>query len=251
MVFAISKRACVRNVQMMLVLGLIWLVPLGAAAQSSPTIEVCNHCNTDWQFSQAALSASNPIPDQWKDVYVVNIKTEQTRAYRVIMFMDDFDDFGNIVFDVNVTGISGNPGVLGDIAEAITVVKDFEDELIQNVPAEELNLPFDSAIDLVGPDSGITQFNRDAIQNELTQRYRTFLRARLFESMDIASSLVNRFFANLTITIDNVVVVFEDGSQVTLDIENVGAELESNLLTVKFEVDETSVIVPGILSAVP
>jgi len=245
MVFAISKRACVRNLQMMLVLGLMWLVSLGAAAQSLPTIKVCNDCSTDWQFSQAAISASNANPNQSDVVYVVKLTTEQTRVYSVSIFMYT-GPFGEIDFHYSVTEISGDPAVLGDIAAATTIFKDFNDALIQDFDAEELDLSFDSAIDLIGDENSAAGGFRRELQEKLTDYYSGFWRSMITDATDTIDSLLDKFLAESGLDAEYDIVVFEDGTKVRLKIEEVGRVASDPFtIIIEFDVDVDSVTAPG------
>ena len=238
MVYTISKRACVRNV-LILVLGLLWLLPLGAGAQSLPNITVCDDCSSDFQFSQAAFSATDLFPGQSEVVYVVNIATEETRVFRVTLIITG--GFGDTSLDVNITEISGDPAVISDIAAATTFVKDFNDALIQDVRAEDLDLSFDSALDLIDtPDLPARGFRRE-LQEGLTERYRTFWQARALELSNVAGSFLDQFFSGNLLKTRFVNVVFEDGTKVRVNIIDSGGELESDVYTIVFVVDVESI----------
>ena len=254
MAFAISKRACLRNVQMMLVIGLIWLVPLGTAAQSLPTIEVCNDCSTDWQFSQAAFSAANPLPNQSEVVYVVNVTTEQTRVFRVTLIIFNSGGGGitpgEISFDVNVTEITGNPTVLDDVAAAVGLVKDLGDAMIQDIPAEDLQLPpgLDSAIDLIGPDTSSAGLNRGGLENALRLHFDSFWRQQTTGLSDLILRIANRLLGDGLANISGAIeVVFPDGTKVVVKIVSIDenpTELFEYIF--EFDVNEASVTAPGI-----
>ena len=245
MVFAISKRACVRNVQMMLLIGLMWLVPLGAGAQSLPTIEVCNDCSTDLQFSQAAFSASDLFPGQSEDVYVINVTNEQTRVFRVTLMITG--GLGDTSLDVNIIEINGDPEMLGDIAAATTIFKDFNDALIQDIDAEDLDLSFDSALDLIDAEGSPASGLRRELQEEMTAFYGTTWRSFITEISNIIDSIIDRFIADIGFDPAFVTVVFDDGTKVRLRIEEFGRNgANPSQILFEFEVDVESITAPGL-----
>jgi len=155
-----------RLVASALVLACLWPVVAGAQVDD-PTITVCDECSSDFQYSNAAVEAAGLLPGETKDVYVVNISARQTRAYRVTLTV--FGTSGEMTFDINVVSIDGEPALMSDLADALQGIKDFHDAVIQDVPAEELDLPFDSALDLIGGGSG--DANRIRLQQRLEDHF--------------------------------------------------------------------------------
>jgi len=245
MVLTISKRICVRNVQFMLLMGLMWLVPLGAGAQSLPNIDVCNDCSSDLQFSQAAFSATDLFPGQSEDVYVVNVTNEQTRVFRVTLIITG--SFGDTSLDISITEISGDPAVLGDIATATTTFRNFNDALIQDIDAEDLDLSFDSALDLIDAGGSSASGLRRELQEELTDYYSCFWRSMITDVTDTIDSLLDKFLAESGLDAEYDIVVFEDGTKVRLKIEEVGRVASDPLtIIIEFDVDLESITAPGL-----
>jgi len=171
--FAIDSRT--RLVASALALACLWPAVAGAQADD-PTITVCNDCSSGFQYGDAAAQAaqfewySSFIPES-DDVYVVNIEANQTLAYMVTRTQIDPDPFviGDETMELNAVPIDGDPALMLDLADALQGIKDFHDAVIQDIPAEELDLPFDSALDLVGGGGG--DFNRVVLQHGMEDHF--------------------------------------------------------------------------------
>jgi len=154
------------------VLALLW--PMAAGAQhEEPTIAVCNDCSSAFQYSQAAIEAAplDTFPSGSADVYVVNLVDLDTLAYRVTRTMIDPDPaiFGDETFEANATPIDGDPVLMAELADTLQGMEAFFDAIVQDIPGEELDLPFDSALDLVGGGEG--DANRIRLQQALENRF--------------------------------------------------------------------------------
>ena len=157
--------------------ALVWLWPVVAGAQfDDPTITVCNDCSSGFQYSHAAVQAAEfEFDDAFlggsDDVYVVNIAASQTLAYRVTRTMIDPDPtfFGDETLETTATPIDGEPALMLELADALQAIRDFHDAVIQDIPADELDLPFDSALDLVG--GGLGDVNRIRLQQAMEARF--------------------------------------------------------------------------------
>lgn len=162
-----------RKAQIMLFLSFVWLCPLEASAQNDrpTTVAVCNDCVSDFQYSQAAVWAAELVSGHSVDVYVVNIPIRQTLAYRVAVTIIDTIS-GDVTFEVTTSPISGDSVLMSELVDALQATKDFHDAVIQDIPAEELDLPFDSALDLVG--GGLGDANRIRLQQGLADRFSGF-----------------------------------------------------------------------------
>src|SRR6056297_1133287 len=171
--FAVDSRT--RLVASALALACLWPAVAGAQADD-PTITVCNDCSSGFQYGDAAAQAaqfewySSFIPES-DDVYVVNIEANQTLAYMVTRTQIDPDPFviGDETMELNAVPIDGDPALMLDLADALQGIKDFHDAVIQDIPAEELDLPFDSALDLVGGGGG--DFNRVVLQHGMEDHF--------------------------------------------------------------------------------
>lgn len=241
MFLSIFNRVSIRRIELVLTLVLVGFFPLGVVGQSLPTITVCNDCSADWQYSQAALAASDLLyPDQPENVYVVNVLSQETRVYQLTLTIVSSGGFGDS-FDVRITPVNGDPAMLADITSVVTAIANFQEELGKELNAEELGLSFDSAVDLAGS----TGLQRE-LQNTLTNHYDTFWNAAIFELTDIADSLFDRLIAETGIETESVTVKFEDGTSVRVIITKVGRDLSDwKSIIVEFDVDLESLTAPG------
>jgi len=241
------------------VLALLW--PLAAGAQhEEPTVAVCNHCTTGFDFSRAAAEAAefeygNGIPGETDEVYVVNIGDSQVLAYRVsrTLFDPDPSRVGDESVETTVTPIQGDPGFLDALQSAMQVIVSLSDPTVQDIPADELDLPFDSALDLIGPVPGSASLNQRTLENSLTNFFDDFWRQQLVALTDLVKRVVERFLFDegLVELLDEVIVVFGDGSIVRVEVESIAQELDDPVdINIRFEVDADSVQVPG-QAAVP
>ena len=246
----IRMRACVRKTPIMLVLSLFWLWSIVVSAQDDPpTITVCNDCSAELEYSQAALWASELFAGQSEDVYVVNIPDGQTHVFRVTLTIVTLPS-GDQSFEMVATQIAGEPGTIDDINEAVDIVKNFADAMVQDIPADDLELSpqFDSALDLIGPETGSAGLFRVTLENALTEYYGEFWRQQLLAVRDIVTRLIERFLPHAGPVFSQfVTVVFDDGTRVRIKIVSIGPDVsEPTKLIVEFSTDPKSVTAPGI-----
>ena len=240
------------HLSMLIGLVLFSLVVLSsdASANSDPIVIVCNDCNSTPQFNHAATGAI-PFDGSFSsvnEVYVVNIVSEEARALRVSTTTIDPDPFffGDEVTTTTVESISGDPAMMQSLVELYQAVHDFWAALASDVPTEELDLEFDSALDLIG--GPLAARNLRELENALRSRYEA--------EMNQFSTRINELFAvafgffNVRSPLFNpgsgyVEIVFPDGSTIIAQV-NAKENLEdrSELIFVA-SLDLTTIRAPG------
>lgn len=251
LLFGLAVDSRMRLVASALVLACLWPVVAGAQVDD-PTITVCDECSSDFQSSNEAVEAAGLLPGETKDVYVVNISARQTRAYRVTLTVSG--TLGEMTFNISVVPIDGDPFIVDDLVAAMEIIKNMNDAMTQDLPADELDLPanIDSALDLVGPDNGTAGLNRIQFENSLTEFYKGFWNQQMISVVDTVERIIDKFLAESDLNLSGAVeVVFEDGTRVRVKVVSRDQDMsDPTELVITFDTDEDSVTAPG-LSGVP
>ena len=237
--------------------ALVWLWPVVAGAQfDDPTITVCNDCSSGFQYSHAAVQAAEfEFDDAFlggsDDVYVVNIAASQTLAYRVTRTMIDPDPtfFGDETLETTATPIDGEPALMLELADALQAIMDFHEAVIQDIPAEELNLPFDSALDLIGGSEGsMADFYRRDLENALRERFASFETTLLLAAEGFSRVVSGVIFGEASfggVGDGDVLITFPDGSSLWVQVDTVNDLSSSEGFSFRVDADTGSITVPG------
>jgi len=234
--------------------ALVWLWPTVAGAQvDDPTITVCNDCSSAFQYSHAAVQAAEfefdgAFPGGTDEVYVVNVAAGQTLAYRVTRTMIDPDPFlfGDETFETTATPIDGEPALTFELADALQAIKDFHEAVIQDIPAEELDLPFDSALDLIGGNMG--DFYRRDLENALRERFAAFENTLLLATEGFSRMVSGVIFGEASfgdVGDGDVLITFPDETSLQVQVDTVNDLSGSDGFLFRVDADTGSISVPG------
>lgn len=238
------------------------LVCCGVFAQTLPAVSVCNNCYSDASFehrAEQASLASRPLFEGLDYVYVVNLSSEEVRYFQVDRWMEyalaPYSQGNKLSYNygsarADAVEIAGEPSVLAAIGQAIDATKDFSNQVAQGISADELGLPFDSAIALIGPDSSPAGLNRNALKNMLRQHLSGILQTLRISMTDLAQRALSTLISDSSVNwLSNVTVEFPDGTLVEIEIVNILDSLYGNV-GFHFEVRVETIAGPG-LPAVP
>jgi hypothetical protein len=198
-------------------------------------------------------------------VYVINLNTNEVRYYDVERWVEQPVEppggdgsgsaaiIGDDVYRAEALPGAPDPGIVSDMKAARDIALDFNARLEGGtVPVSELpaDLPFDSAIDLVGPSDSEAGYNRGAMANAVE----AYWESGWSGALENASLVVEGFASKWLIDIQtdgptSKTFEFADGTTVEVEISNVGVDRSGAVATVDFDisVDVNSVEAPGLL----
>lgn len=238
------------------------LACVGIFAQAVPKIGVCNNCYSDASFEYRAEQtslASRPLFEGRDFIYVVNLSSEEVRHFQVDRWIE-YDaapysmgtkssyDYGSA--RANAVEIPAEPSALDAIYAAVDATKEFSNQVAQGISADELGLPFDSAIALVGPDGTQASFNRNSMRNAIHQHLNGLWNLMKISMSDLAFRTATRFLSDSAARmLSHITIEFPDGTKIQVRVLRIFDSLNGD---VGFDLDvrTDSITGPGLL-AVP
>lgn len=237
------------------------------AAWSLPTTTVCNHCYSDASFKHQAEQtslANRPLFEGLDYVYVINVSSEDVRHFEVHRWVEyDPEPYSHSRSSSEGETLSynygparaeaielpGDPSILASIDQAIGVSKNFSSQVTQGISSDDLGLPFDSAIALIGPETSPAGLHRNALKNMLHQHFNAILQTLMISVTDLAHRFVGKFLSESSAEfLKNVTVEFPDGTEVQVKIEEILDSLDGDV-GFEFHVRVETISGPGLPAA--
>jgi len=182
------------------------------------------------EYSQAALEATNLLPGNAQDIYVVNTTQQQIQVYQALLSINNSGS-GEDSLGLEMRLLSGDASLLSAINQALDLTLGLSLELARTINADELILPdeLDSALDLIGPEDSSAGGYRNALRNSLNERYnRYLLQQNLNTVQNWGEGAFSKFLTDSDLLKNKVILVeFPDGTRVNVDVTKIAEVLGS------------------------
>jgi len=244
---------------MILALSFALIAWPSARADDQISIETCSQCS-GFQLMQAAIDAAqfaSPFlqPVQTAGVYVINPLDRIVQFYLVTQIYTDPDPalLGDESLATDAVATPGDPAIIADVHTVFAALDDFQQFMTQNESADELDLPFDSALDLVGPVDSTAGLNRTILQNRLESRSDQFFNDLIIQGSSFLGDIFGGVFSDAGVVDGNTFwLEFGDGSTVKIEIVQVSEDpTEFANLNIEFDVLEDTAQVTGQIDGIP
>ncbi|MFC3093844.1 hypothetical protein DRW07_10220 [Alteromonas sediminis] len=245
------------HVSVVILLFFSYFLPANAETQSMPTILYCHTCNTDVQYAEKVLKEVSLPHNEPQTLYMVNLLRGQVIAYQVALIKGKSESDAPVL-TYTVTPIAGDDAVLEGIADARLIVQSFG-QAFNNITPNALSIPFDSAIDLLGP----SELFKNGLQNRLSHHT-----SNLWFSLNQNASHMAKAVAYDLLVASGCCfarITFEDTSQVLVKSVairrevsglfkmDIATELEgysqlNSVIDIEFDVELNTIRTPNILA---
>jgi hypothetical protein len=236
----VNRRAS-RLVGGMLSVGLLLAGPQ-VMAETLPEIGVCDNCST----AGFAFTAEQAVPPFIGNhpVYVLDGVSGEVRYFDVSVWWDcggnnpqsvgskgdavSMDPLAglqsNCIHKSAVSGV-GNTDAIRQIEDAYYDVLDLLQPEGLTVDSGDLLFPGDSAIDLVGPDGSVAEYNRANLRNSVADHLEGWYGRVMFGWADLARRTADRLIggSDFIRPMTEVQVNYPDGTTIRLEVLNVSS----------------------------